>query len=295
MTAVAVQAFPDQVEPARALANALGAPFGGVALHRFPDGEVMPIAPSPARCVIAYASLDRPNEKLIALLLAADAWRRQGVKRLVLVAPYLCYMRQDAVFRPGEPLSRDVICGLLGDAFDRVVTVDAHMHRTQNLSAAFGGIEAQDLSAAEPLAQALAGPKRSFVIGPDVESEPWVRRVAERLGGEVLLMRKLRSSDNQIKLHPPELGPVRGRPVILVDDICSSGATLVASAELLRAAGAESIDVGVVHALFDARTEARLKTAGARRIVSTDAVVHPTNGAPLAGLLAGALKRELKG
>ena len=183
MTPVAVQAFVDQAVPAGALAAAFGVPFESITLHRFPDGELMPVTPHPARTVLVYCSLDRPNDKLIALLLAADPWRRQEVERLVLVAPYLCYMRQDAVFAPGQPLSRDVVCGLLGAAFDRLVCIEAHLHRTRSLADAFGGIEAEDLSAADPLAQALAGPERPVVVGPDVESEPWVRRIAERVGG----------------------------------------------------------------------------------------------------------------
>lgn len=294
MTSIAVQAFADQAAPARALALALGAPFRPIALHRFPDGEVMPVVPAPAGAVIAYCSLDHPNERLIALLLAADAWRRQGVERLVLVAPYLCYLRQDKVFHPGEPLSRDVICGLLGAAFDRVLTVDAHLHRTRNLSQALGGIEAEDVSAAGPLAEALAGPKRPVVVGPDAESEPWVRRIAERVGGETLVLHKTRRGDAAVRLRAPDLSAVRGRPVMLVDDICSSGATLIAAVGLLRTAGAAAIDVGVVHALFDAETEARLKAAGVQRIVSTDTVAHSTNHAPLAGVLAKALRDEVK-
>ena len=294
MTPIAIHAFDDQMVSARALAAALAIPAETVLLHRFPDGEIMPVTPAAASTVIAYGSLDRPNEKLIALLLAADAWRRTGVARLVLVAPYLCYMRQDAVFAPGEPLSRDVICGLLGAHFDRVLTVDAHLHRTTDLAAAFGGIRAEDISAAAPLADALAGPVRPIIVGPDAESEPWVRRIAGRLGSDVLLFRKTRRGDAQISLDAPDLGPVCDRSALLVDDICSSGATLVRAAELLRQAGAKSIDVGVVHALFGDETEARLRAAGVGRIVSTSSVPHPTNHASLTGILAGALRDEVK-
>jgi ribose-phosphate pyrophosphokinase len=294
MITLAVQAFIDQAEPAAELAAELATPFETIVLHRFPDGELMPRTPEPAQTVIAYCSLDHPNDKLIALFLAADAWRRTGVKRLVLVAPYLCYMRQDQVFQPGEPLSRDVICGLLGSRFDRVLTVDAHLHRTPDLSGVFGGARVEDLSAAGPLALALAGPDRPVVVGPDAESEPWVRRIAGHVGGDVLVFRKTRRGDAQVGLQAPDLSPVRGRAVMLVDDICSSGATLTVATGLLREAGAASIDVGVVHALFSAETEARLRAAGVRRIVSTNSVRHPTNHAHLAEVLAAALRDEVK-
>lgn len=292
MTPVAVQAFADQAEPARALAARLGVAFEPIVLHRFPDGEVMPIV-RPAASVIVYCSLAHPNDKLIALLLAADAWRRAGAGRLTLVAPYLCYLRQDQVFLPGQPLSRDVIGGLLGAAFDRLVTVDAHLHRTHDLSAVFGGIETDDVSAAGPLALALGGADAPIVVGPDAESGPWVRRIAERLGGRPLVFQKIRRADAEVRLIAPPLGAVAGRTVLIVDDIGSSGATLCAVAQRLREAGAASIAAGVVHALFDAEAEARMRAAGIARIVSTDSVSHPTNRAPLAGVLAAALRDEI--
>ncbi len=293
MTPVAVHAFPDQTAPARRLAKVLEIPFAEVALHRFPDGELLPRTPPPAETVIVYATLDHPNERLLALLLAADAWRRTGVTRLVLAAPYLCYMRQDRVFRPGEPLSRDVVCGLLGGAFDRIATVEAHMHRTLDLSAVFGGIEADDLSAADALAEALKFEEPPLVVGPDAESRPWVAAVAERIGGEALTLRKVRRGDADVTVEAPALGCVRGRPVVVVDDVCSSGATLLATATALRAAGAASVAVAVVHALFDADVAHRLAAAGVSRVISTDSVVHPSNAVPLAPLLARALRDEV--
>lgn len=287
-------AFEDQAGPAGRLAHALGAPLRIVDLHRFPDGELLPVARAQSPVGVIYASLDHPNEKLIALALAADGLRRDGCRRLVLVAPYLCYMRQDKVFHPGEPLSRDVICGLLGGAFDRVVTVEAHMHRTAVLSAAFGGAEADDLSAAEPLAGALSASRGAIVVGPDAESEPLTRRVADRLGAKMLVFRKQRRGDAEVALDAPDLGVVSGGAAIIVDDICSSGATLAAIAQALAGAGAATIDVGVAHALFDAAAEARLVAAGVRKIISTDSVAHPTNAAPLASLLASALRSEFE-
>jgi len=293
MTRVGVQAFADQARAARRLASALAVPFDEVELHSFPDGEVLPRALAAAETILCYASLDHPNTRLIALLLAADAWRRLGATRLVLVAPYLCYMRQDRVFREGEPLSRDVIGGLLGAAFDRVVTVEAHMHRTHNLSAVFGGIDAEDLSASGPLVTALAPSEPTIVVGPDAESEPWVARIAEQLGAETLVFRKHRLGDATVSLEAADLGRVRDQRVLLVDDICASGSTLIAALRRLREVGARSIDVGIVHALFDGAVTRRLRAAGAGRIVSTDSVRHPSNAAPLAPLLASALRDEV--
>lgn len=284
-------AFPDEAAAAGRLASALGVELGLVEVHDFPDGESLPTVPGAERTTVIYSSLDRPNPKLMPLLLAADAARRAGAERLVLVCPYLCYLRQDIVFEPGQPVSRDVICGLLGRAFDRVVTVDAHLHRTKDLSAVMG-ITADDLSAAEPLADALEG-DAPVVIGPDRESAPWAHRIADRLGGELLVFDKARDGDRQVTLTAPDLSKAKGRRAVIVDDVASSGTTILAATEALKRAGAASIEVGVVHALFSPEVGERLKAAGVARIVSTDSVAHPTNAAPLAGVLAAALREEL--
>jgi ribose-phosphate pyrophosphokinase len=288
---VSVLAFPDEAAPAGRLAEALGTPLRLVEVHEFPDGEVLPTVPGTAHTVLFYRSLDRPNPKIVPLLLAADAARRAGASRLELVCPYLSYLRQDAVFAPGQPLSRDVICALLGRAFDRVVTVDAHLHRTRDLSAVMG-VRADDLSAAGVLADALRGGEPPVIVGPDRESRPWASRIAEQLGGECLVFTKAREGDRSVRFEAPDLTAVKGRRTVIVDDVASSGSTLLGVTQALQAAGAAGIEVAVVHALFGPEVEAKLRSAGVGRIVSTDSVAHPTNAAPLAGLLAQALMGE---
>lgn len=289
---VALHAFADEVEPARRLAEALGVGLGCVRLHEFPDGETLPTVPPVAATVLAYRSLDRPNPKLMPLMLACDAWRRAGVRRLVLVAPYLSYLRQDAVFEPRQSLSRDVLGALLGPRFDRVITVDPHLHRTADLSASWR-TPVTVVSAGRALAAALPQSDDVLVVGPDEEAARWTSAFADALGAPHTTLRKQRRGDRDVRLSPPEDVDLGGRAVVLVDDVCSSGVTLERATSLLRGAGAASVDIAVTHALFDADTFARLQAAGARRIVSSDSCPHPTNTAALAGLLAGALEGEL--
>ncbi|MDR3506640.1 MAG: ribose-phosphate diphosphokinase [Caulobacteraceae bacterium] len=288
-----VCAFEDEAAPAGRLAEALGARLALIDLHRFPDGESLPTAPLGADRVLVYRSLDRPDPKIVPLLLACDGWRRGGSGRLVLVAPYLCYMRQDTRFAPGQPISRDVIGRLLGERFDRIVTVDPHLHRTADIAAVFG-TEVSVLSAARPLAQALAleGPP-PLLIGPDEESERWTAALAAQMGAPHVTFRKIRHGDRSVDLILPPDTEIAGRTVVLVDDICSSGATLVAAARLVAAKGAGRIEAAVVHALFDERAALELKAAGVSRIVSTDSCPHPTNAVSLARELANALAGEL--
>lgn len=291
-----VQAFDDEAAPAQRLAEALGAPFASIALHRFPDGEALPTVSGAGETVIVYRSLDRPDAKLMPLLLAAEAWRGAGVRRLVLVAPYLCYLRQDARFRPGQPISRDVIASLIGPRFDRIVTVAPHLHRTRDLAAAFA-TSATVLSAADALAGAVAGGAADIpiVIGPDVESEPVVAALAGRLGAPFTTLRKIRNGDSDVALTAPADLDVAGRRVVLADDVCSSGATLAAAARALIARGATLVEAAVAHGLYDEPALSALRQAGVARIVATDSCAHPGPSVALAHTLAQALKSDLAG
>lgn len=293
---VGLHAFAEDAERAGRLALALGVPLRLIGCHTFPDAETLVTVLGADRVVLVYRSLDRPNDKLFPLIQACDAWRRTGVERLVLVAPYLAYMRQDAVFAAGQCLSRDVLGRLLGDRFDRIVTVEPHLHRTGDLFEVFG-VETTALAAAADLAEALvellAGARNLIVVGPDAESQAWTERLAARLEAPAVTFQKIRHGDAHVDLALDEAVDVTGRPVVLVDDICSSGATLVGAIERLKHRGAARIVVAVVHALFTDETERRLRAAGADDILSSESCPHPTNRVPLTALLAQALVQEL--
>ena len=172
MSDVAIQYLPSPGNDAARLASRIGVSAHEIALHQFPDGELRVTVGPAATTTIIYAPLDRPNDKLLALLFAAEALRRDCAKRLVLVAPYLCYMRQDAAFQKGEAISQKVVGRLLATVVDRVITVDAHLHRTADIRDVFPGIEADNLSAMPAIADALRTPAmdpRTIVVGPDAE------------------------------------------------------------------------------------------------------------------------------
>lgn len=289
----AVFAFVEDHAPAERLAAQLAVPRHPIHLHRFPDGEGLPTVVAGHDTALLYCGLDHPDGKFLPLLLAADALRRAGAERIVLVAPYLPYLRQDRVFASGQPLSRDVVCRLLAPAFERIVTVRPHLHRTASLETVFPNTIVTALSTADLFARAIGREEAPMIIGPDAESEPWAAEVASRLGADHLALAKVRRGDQDVVLTLPPGVSVSGRVVTLVDDICSSGGTLAAAAEALRLAGARSVDALVTHALFDSAAAGLLHRAGVRRVVSTDSCRHPTNGIFLAGLLASALQKEL--
>jgi len=296
VSTIAFQSLPSATGAAARLATKLGLACEDIDLHHFPDGELRITIGPLADTVILYAALDQPNEKLIALLLACEALRRAGAKRLVLVAPYLCYMRQDAAFHPGEAISQHAVGRLLAGIVDRVVTVDAHLHRTAKIELVFPGIEAENLSAMPAIADTLAKTgvdPATIVIGPDSESEPWVSDLARRLQLQHTVARKMRHGDRSVQIEFADPGLLSGRPALLVDDIISSGATLMVAAKALEAAGATGIDAIVTHALFPPEMVAAFSDAGIRSIRSTDSVPHPTNAIALSEILAAALRPEL--
>ena len=285
-------AFPEDRVVAGRLAQSLGVALRMIEVHRFADGESLPIVPIGSSGIVVYRSLHQPDPKLFSLLLAADAWRRAGVDRLTLAAPYLCYMRQDAVFHAGEPLSRDVLGRILGPVFDRIVTIDPHLHRTGNLASVFE-TEVAVGGAGPLLAEAIGAPGADWVVvGPDEESLPWAASIASALQAPSLTLTKRRSGDRSVNLTEHGLGPVNGRRAVLVDDICSSGSTMEAAIPMLLEAGAVSVDIAVTHALFGAGEEARLRAAGAGRILFTDSCRNGAGAVPLAPLLAEMLGKE---
>jgi ribose-phosphate pyrophosphokinase len=287
-----VHSFPDSIGLGRGLARSLGTGSASVSVHQFPDGETLVrVRPSVGTLAILVQSLHNPNAKLIPTLLASDALRRSGAERVILVAPYLPYMRQDAIFNPGEPISQKVIAGSLGSSFDHIVTIEPHLHRTHQLSEVFP-CSTHAISAAPILARWIQRTGRgSLVVGPDEESAPWIRAIADSAKLPWVVGRKVRLGDHRVRIQFPAL-PKCSRAV-LVDDIASSGGTLAAAARALFREGIATIDAAVVHAIFAPRALSRIRAAGIRTLVSCDTIPHKTNTVRSLPLIAAALRELL--
>jgi ribose-phosphate pyrophosphokinase len=292
--------FADQAPAAARLAEELSLPCAAIETRRFPDGETLlrlPV-PVPPRALL-FCTLGSPDARLVELLLAACTAREHGVAHLTLVAPYLCYMRQDSAFRPGEAVSQRIVGGFLGGLFDALVTVDPHLHRIERLEqAVLGGATAIALTAAAELGIWVARTVPDAVlVGPDEESVQWVGAVAAHAGRPHAVFAKTRHGDREVDVvaDPGRSGgcaDLAGRPVVLVDDIASSGRTLAQAARVCLQAGAASVDAAVTHALCGPQDLAALHESGVGRLWSTDALPHPSNVVPLAPLLARGLREH---
>jgi ribose-phosphate pyrophosphokinase len=244
--------------------------------------------------VLLLRSLHRPNEKLVELLIAAPAARELGAQHLSLVCPYLAYMRQDIAFSPGEAVSQRHVGGLLASRFDAVLTVDPHLHRIAALQDVMPGCHAVSVSAAALIGAWVAQRvSRPLLIGPDEESAQWVREAARACSpiADHACCRKQRRGDHDVRVTLPASLDCRGRAVVLVDDMASTGRTLGATARLVLAAGAASVDVAVTHALFVGNALDELRAAAVGRVWSTDCVPHPSNAISVVPLLAQAIRQ----
>ncbi|MFO7326196.1 MAG: ribose-phosphate pyrophosphokinase [Pseudomonadota bacterium] len=284
-------ALPGNEAFARRLAGELAADVEVVETRRFPDGESyvrLPVEPA-GRVVDLVCTLAQPDERFLALVFAADAARELGARQVNLVAPYLAYMRQDCRFRPGESVSSVSFARLVSSTFDRLVTVDPHLHRHHALSNVYT-IRADALQSAPLLAEWIgANVARPLVVGPDEESEQWAGAIAARIGAPHVVLKKVRHGDRDVEIALPEFQRWQGCQPVLVDDIASSGRTLAVAARGLVQQGFPRPVCVVVHALFGGDAFQMLSPL-CGRIVSTDAVPHPTNAIALAPLIAAALR-----
>lgn len=286
--------FDDERAPAQAAASAAGCALGVIQRHRFPDGELrlqLPAALPPR--VVLWRSLHHPNQKLVELLLAAQTARSLGAQHITLVTPYLAYMRQDMAFHPGEAVSQRIVGSFLAQLCDAIITVDPHLHRVFTLQEAVPVADAVVLSGAPLLADHVARCRtQPLLIGPDEESLQWVAQAARRHGWDHAVCRKLRHGDHAVTVELPPL-PFKGRAVVLMDDVASSGQTLVQAARGLLAAGAASVDVAVTHALFAGDAVDLIRAAGVGEIWSTDCIAHPTNAVSVVPAVAAVLRQGL--
>jgi len=270
----------------------LGSVCRPVGVRQFPDGESLVRVDSGEATALLFCSLDNPDAKLVQVLLAASALRDSGARRIVLIAPYLGYMRQDAAFASCEAVSQRLIGCLIASAFDALVTVDPHLHRTPRLDDVVPGITAIHVPAAPAISAAITASisPDAILVGPDGESKPWVEAVAAPLRLETMVGEKVRRGDHEVAINFSDRARVLGRPVMLIDDVISAGSTLIACARQLFGSGATSVGAIATHCLAHEATLDLLAADGIVPIIATDTVPGPAGRIPMAAELAKAIR-----
>ena len=287
--------FNPDSDPALAsqLTRLLDAQAGVLEQRRFPDGESYLRIHSDCTdqdCVI-LCNLFHPDERVLRLLFLADTLRECGARSVGLVTPYLAYMRQDKRFQPGECVSSRPFARLISGAFDYLVTVDPHLHRYDSLDEIYSipsrVVQAAPLIA-EWIGQRVAKP---LLIGPDSESEQWVAQVAELAGAPFQVLQKERRGDYDVSVSLPDLDSAAGCTPVLVDDIISSGRTMLETIKHLNAAGLpRAVAIGV-HGIFAGDAYSHLTEVA--DVVTTACIPHLSNQIDIAAPLAQAVRELL--
>ncbi|WP_298716968.1 ribose-phosphate pyrophosphokinase [uncultured Oceanisphaera sp.] len=286
----------DDQHPLRApLCRELHAAPGRLERRRFPDGEsyLRIHAEVKDRPVLVLAELSHPDDKFLPLSFLCDTLKELGASQIGLIAPYLCYMRQDCRFHPGEAITSRTFARLLSQQVDWLVTVDPHLHRYHRLDEIYT-VPSTVVQAAPLLADWLGERQEPLLlVGPDAESEQWVAQIAARSGHDYVVGSKVRSGDREVTVRLPDLSAWHQHTAVIIDDVISSGQTVLRCLQTLRAQGLNKIDCAAIHGLFADHIEQQLIENGLRRLITTNAIAHASNAIDLSPLLLAPIRERL--
>jgi len=202
-------------------------------------------------------------------------------------------MRQDKRFHEGEGISARYFARFLSQQFDWLLTVDPHLHRIHDLSEVYS-VPAKALSAVLPIAQWLRGKaEKPLIIGPDGESEQWAAQVAQAAGCPYEVLSKERLGDRDVRVSLPHVAEFLDHTPVLVDDIISTGHTMMQAAAHLRDSGMRAPVCIGVHGIFAPGALTQMQAAGLQ-VVTTNSITDPSNQIDLAPLLLEGLEKFLR-
>ncbi len=273
---------------AKELSNILECPYIQAATTRFPDGECYTrIDVESLNDDVVIVQNTYPDSNMIEMFLLQDAVKKMGAKTITLVIPYFGYARQDRVFKPGEPESAKVMTKHLGLMCDRVLTVDIHKESILD----YFDCPHKDLKAAPAIADYFKGRKIDLVLSPDVGAKDRAKAVGERMGVPYDHLEKIRLSGSEVKIFPAQMD-CKGKNVLIVDDMISTGGTIVAAKQALKEAGAESVSVACTHGIFVNNALERLTGNSLDAVLCCNTLENEVSHISVADIIADALKEK---
>lgn len=281
-----------------------GLRFAAATAERFPDGEVSVRLEEPVRgreVILLAATAPPVNDHLVELLALADACRRADASRVVAIVPYFGYARSDRRDGRRTPIMASLVAELVERAgIDHVVTVDVHTPAVEG----FFRIPVDDLTAVPVLASALRDhvDETAVIVAPDLGAVRLANRYAVQLDLPVAVCHKRRLGGREVSVGRIT-GDVAGRRCIIVDDMISTGATIVESMRALNEAGARQDHVvAATHAVLVPGALDTLARGGVEHLLVTDTIESRSLGAPMqptiisvAPPIAKAIRRLMEG
>lgn len=260
------------------LSTAIGGQRGEFDARRFPDGESYLRVNSAIEnmpCVV-IADLSHPDEKYLPLVFLLETLRALGASTVGLIAPYLSYMRQDRRFIDGEAVTSRIFARSLSQHIDWLVTVDPHLHRYHSLDEIYS-VPSCVVQGAPALAHWLKAQSHLLLVGPDSESEQWVSNIATFSKHPYVIGEKQRFGDRHVEVMLPDINEFRDRTAVIIDDVISSGQTILQCVKTLQSKGIEKIQCLAVHGIFADHCDKTLLASGLSRLVTSNTIPHPSN------------------
>ena len=251
----------------------LGIPLGGSKIDTFPDGEKVIRIEDDVRgrdCFVVQSTCDPVDEHLMELLIYLDCLRRASAKRITAVIPYFGYARQDRKDEGRVPITAKLVANLIATAgANRVLAIDLHAHQLQG----FFDIPVDHLTGELVLVKYFRDRKidNLTVVSPDVGNMKTASKYASYLGGELAIVYKRRVNSDQVEAKVI-IGEVKGRNILMCDDIIATAGTVCTAAALVKERGAGMILVGATHGVLAPQAYKRLAQAPIDEVVITDTI-----------------------
>lgn len=275
-------------ELAKETATILDCPYVQAASMRFPDGECYTrIDNESLNDDVVVVQNTYPDTNMIEMFLLQNAVRNMGAKSITLVIPYFGYARQDRIFKPGEAESAKVMCQHLNMDCDRVITVDLHKESTlDHFTCAH-----KDLKAASSIADYFSTKNIDLVLSPDIGAAGRAKDVGERMGVPYDHLEKTRLSGSDVRISPASMD-CKGKSVLIVDDMISTGGTIVAAKQALMEAGAKSVSVACTHGVFVNNALERLTGSSLDAVLCCNTLENKVSHISVASIIAEAIKEK---
>lgn len=288
---------------AQQIASSLGIPVGKSEVTCFSDGEIAVSLHESVRgseCFIVQSTCAPVNDNIMELLIMIDAMKRASAASITAVIPYFGYARQDRKAKARDPISAKLVADLITSAgADRVLTMDLHAAQIQG----FFNIPVDHLVGAPILAnyfkKKIEGkPEDYVVVSPDLGSVTRARNFATRLGCPIAIIDKRRQRANECEVMNI-IGEVRGKKVILVDDMIDTAGTLCNAAQaVVELGGATEVYAGATHAVLSGPAIERIKNSVIKEVILLDTIAVPADRyldkfttLPVAPVFAEAIER----
>lgn len=271
--------FDEQASLAKNILKDYPVTKGEWEFRRFPDGEsyIRLLSNVKNTDTTILCSLHQPDDKILPLLFLSETLREFGAKNVGLIAPYLCYMRQDKRFNEGECITSRPFAKLISQHFDWLSTIDPHLHRYHDLSEIYSiptTTHRAALAIVDWIKQHVAQP---LIIGPDEESRQWAQDMAQRIGCPFTVLTKIRHGDRQVEVSIPDVEQYREMQPVLVDDIISTAHTMIETTKHLHHLGLKAPVCIGIHAVFSQNAYKELIASGVKEIVTCNTIPHLTN------------------